>query len=114
MLMQKPMPMRKPMLTRKPRSMTFVRVLLFVVALFYLSLVGSTLPAYADENTQKRFARSKQVRSSSVKPRIGESHLGKKPPEFTENKTQWVNTQAPLTLDSLKGKWVLLLFTSTG
>ena len=45
---------------------------------------------------------------------ITKSHLNKIPPEIKSTGTLRVNADDDLTLNSLKGRIVLLLFTSTG
>ena len=45
---------------------------------------------------------------------ITKSHLNKTPPEIATAKSTKVNAKVGLTLKSLRGSLVLLLFTSTG
>ena len=40
------------------------------------------------------------------------SYLGERPPSLASSKAVWVNRDVPPTLESLRGKVVLLVFTS--
>jgi thiol-disulfide isomerase/thioredoxin len=48
--------------------------------------------------------------------KLGNSYLGKAPPELVNEKAKWLNAAAPLTLDKLRGKvvWVEFGFLKCG
>lgn len=41
-----------------------------------------------------------------------EPYLGKRPPELVSTDGRWWNTEGPLTLESLRGEPVLLVYTA--